>query len=174
MARRPTTALGVLVLGALAVCGCGGGGGSAKTTTTATGAASSSVTHAQFAAQATRICEGVVRKDEPLQKQEESLKHQSLSKADQEFVSLADQAAAIARTADAQLRALAKPAAEAMAIEALLRAYSEQATDAANIAKAAARQDSTLGEAATRALARSIAVNDADAKKYGLGDCLML
>jgi hypothetical protein len=169
MAERPRLALGLTAaLAALWVSGCGSTG--AKTTSTAGSSASS--TPAQFVAQASRICQGVSAQEQPLRTREESLKHLPVAQADEEFVSLARQAASIARTADKQLGALARPAADAQAIGQVLQAYSEEAADAENIADAVARKEDALGEAASGSLAKSIALNSASAKKLGMGDCL--
>lgn len=128
-------------------------------------------TQAQFIAQASHICEGVRAQEQPLQTRQQSLKRLSVAQADATFVSLARQAASIARSADKQLSALARPAADAQAIGVLLQAYSAEATDAENLATAAVNQESKLGEAASIALARSVALNSASANKLGMRDC---
>jgi hypothetical protein len=168
MADRPRTAFGlVVVLATLAISGCGGAKG---TGTSATGSGASA-TPAQFIAQASSICRGVVIQEEPLKTREESLKSLPAETAEKELVSLANQASAISRTADGRLRALPRPPADAKTIGQLVQAYAEEATDASAIANAAAHEESQLGESAARALADSIAAHSASAKKLGMGDC---
>jgi len=170
MADRPRRSLGLaaaLALAALVVSGCGGS--SAKATGPSRPGART--TQAQFVARASSICQGVRTQEQPLQTREASLKRLPVAKADAAFVSLARQAASIARTAGKRLRALARPAADAHEIEDLLQAYSAEATDAQNIANAAVNQENKLGEAASIALARSIALNSASANRLGMGDC---
>jgi hypothetical protein len=170
MADRPRPPFGRVVALALVVpvvCGCGG----SSTNTTASTDASSAATQTQFVAQASRICEGVRTQEQPLQASEQSLKRLPIAKADETFVSLARQAASIARSAEKRLSALPRPTADQQEIATLLQAYSAEATDAENLANAAVNQESKLGEAATIALARSVALNSASAQKLGMGDC---
>ena len=149
--------------------GCGGTGSTASGT-----GASAAAAKAQFVAQAARICAGVSTQEQPLKRREESLKHVPLAQADQEFVSLAREAASIARAADGELAKLPRPSGDAHTIEGLLRAYSEEATDATRIADAAANQENSAGEVASRALASSILHNSSSAKSYGMKDCFVL
>jgi hypothetical protein len=173
MADRPRSAFGLalaLALAALGIASCGG----TSTKTTSTTSSGSLSTRAQFVAQASRICQGVRAQEQPLKTREESLKRLPVAQADQEFVSLARQAASIARSADNQLRALARPKADAQEIAQLLQAYYGEAADADKLANAAVHQESGLGEAVASALAKSIALNSASAKKLGMGDCFEL
>jgi hypothetical protein len=170
MADRPRPPFRLVVALALAVpviCSCG----SSSTKTTASTDTSSPATQAQFVARASSICEGVRAQEQPLETREESLKQLPVAKAEEQFVSLARQAASIARSAEKQLSALPRPAADEQEIGTLLQAYSAEATDATNLANAAANEESKLGEAATIALARSVALNSASAQKLGMGDC---
>lgn len=174
MADRPRRLLGLaaaLALVALVASGCGGSSAKATSSSQSPG---TRTTQAQFVAQASRICQGVRTQEQPLQTQEQALKRLPVAKADAAFVSLARQAASIARTADKRLGALARPAPDAREIEALIQAYSAEATDAQNIANAAVNQENKLGEAASIALARSISLNSASANKLGMGDCFGL
>jgi len=173
MADRPRTAFAlVLALAALAMSGCSGtnstAGSTSATSTTGSGALA---TRAQFIAQAASICQGVRSQEKPLKARQEALKSLPAAESEKEFVSLANQAASISRSADARLRALARPPADAHTIERLLQAYTEEANDASTLASAATRQESDLGESATLALAKSIATYSASAKSLGMGDC---
>ena len=161
--------LGVgVAFSALALSGCGGG-----TTTTASSTARSraSSTTGQFVARASRICGRVSREQKALKTSEESLKGLPVDSADKQFVSLARRAAAIARAADGRLRSLPRPPADSSTIQSLVQAYAQESSDAETIASAVAKQESELGEAASSALARSIRLESAGAKRLGMGGC---
>jgi hypothetical protein len=168
MADRSRPAFGLVV--ALAALGISSCGGTSRQTPSVT-VSSATSTPAQFIARAAAVCRGVRAQEEPLKVREESLKKLPEIVAGREFVSLAGKAAAISRAADERLRALPRPPADAQAIQRLLQAYSEEATDATAIASAAIRQESGPGEAAAGALARSIALHRAPAKSLGMGGC---
>ncbi len=170
MADRPRPALGLAIaLAALGISSCGSSAATNATTGSGPGAAP-----AQFIAAASAICQGVGRQEQPLRAREESLKSLPVARADEEFVSLARQAAAISQTAEGRLSALPRPAADAQAIQQLLLAYAEESREASSIASAAAHQEAGRGEDAAGALARSIALHAASAKKLGMGDCFVL
>jgi hypothetical protein len=178
MTVRLRCAAGPLVaLAALGLAGCGGSGASTVTATTGSASVSAGGGAAQFSTAATRICEGVHAQQEPLQIREESFKGQlgrSAASADLAFASLARQAAAIAQTGLGRLVALPRPHAQALAIEQVLQAYSEQVGDANTIASAAASGQNSRGEAASAALARSIAAHGIAARRLGMGECFGL
>ncbi len=171
MADRPRPALGfVIALAALVISSCGSSSTkNATATASGTGAAT-----AQFIAGASAICQRVAREEQPLRAREESLKNLPVATADEEFVSLAREAAAISQAAEEKLGALPRPPADAQTIQQLLLAYAEESREASSIASAAARQENGRGEDATGALTRSIALHDASAKKLGMGDCFVL
>jgi type IV pilus biogenesis protein CpaD/CtpE len=168
MADRSIPVLGLLVaLAALGIAGCG----STNTKTTSNTGSSASAPPTQFIAQASAICQGVSAQEQPLKVREETLKKLPVAAADKEFVALAHEAATISRAAEAKLRALPRPTADAPAIQQLLQAYSAEATDASNIAIAAAHEESTPGEDFAGALAKSVAQHSAAAKRLGMGGC---
>jgi len=184
MSASPGRAVGLtLALAALVLAGCGSSHATTVTVTTgstvaaAGGAAGGDAPAAQFAAQATRICEGVRTQQAPLRAQEEALKGQlghSAASADLAFSSLASQAAAIAQAALGRLTSLPRPPAEAQAIQQVLQAYSEQVGDAHTIASASASRQNSRGEAAASSLARSVLTHSAAARKLGMGECFGL
>jgi hypothetical protein len=168
MVDSSRAALGLLIaLAALAVSGCGG----ASTKTSSAAASSASVSPARFVTAASTICEGVRRQLQPLKARQESLKKLPAAAGAREFVALAHEVATIARAAEAKLQALPRPSADASAIEQVLQAYSAQATDASNLAIAAAHQESTPGEDFAGAIAKSVALHGAAAKRLGMGGC---
>jgi hypothetical protein len=169
MASRPTAAFGLAA--ALVACSMSGCGGTASHDGTHTSPAALAAQR-RFIAQATTICQGVRAAERPLRAREEGLKGQPLATAEKAFVSLARQAAAIAHAADARLGALPRPSDDAHAIAQLVQAYGEQASDAGEIASAAASKEGSAGEAASVALSRSIAAHLTSAKSLGMGECL--
>jgi hypothetical protein len=181
MADRPTVAFGLLLtLATLTMCSCGGAGtekasvSPSGTLVVKTSVSGSLAAHRRFVGQASDICAGVRAQQEPLRVREEALRKLPVNEADQEFVPLARQAAAIARNADARLGALPRPPADAQAIAQLVRAYSEEAADASSIASAASHRENDVGEAVSAALARSIGIHSASAKSLGMGACFAL
>lgn len=177
MAGRSRAVFGlVIALAALAISSCG----STKTSTAtndalpARSSGGSPVTQAQFIAQASVICHGASTQEQPLERREQSLRRLSATAAEAAFVSLARDAATIARSTDDRLRALPRPPADEQTIGQLVQAYSEQADDASNIATAATHQEGNIGEEATATLARSIAAHQALAKRLGMGECFTL
>jgi hypothetical protein len=168
MASRSTAAFGLAaVLMACAVSGCGSSGRSGPGPSPAQLAA-----HRRFVAQARAICHEVSAQQRLLRKREEALKGQPVGSAVKSFASLAGQAATIARTADGRLRALPRPTADAHAIAQTVQAYGEQASAASEIARAAAHEENSVGEAASVALSRSIAAHLGAARGLGMGGCL--
>jgi hypothetical protein len=169
MVERSRVVFGLLVAlaAALTIASCGG----TSTKATGTTGASASVPAAQFVAAASSICEGVRKQELPLKTREESLKKLPATAGAKEFVALAHEAATISRAAEAKLQALPRPSADASAIEQVLQAYSAQATDASNLAIAAAHQESTPGEDFAGAIAKSVALHGAAAKRLGMGGC---
>jgi hypothetical protein len=168
MASRPTAAFGLAaMLVACVVSGCGGTSSHGSSASPAARAAQQ-----RFVAQATSICRGVRAEERPLRAREEALKGQPLGAAEKAFVSLARQAAAIAHAADERLRALPRPSGNSQAIAQVVQAYGEQASDASEIAHAAAVKEGAGGESASVALSRSIATHLASAKSLGMGACL--
>jgi hypothetical protein len=168
MASRSTATFGLAaVLVACAVSGCGSSGKSGPGPSPAQLAA-----HRRFVAQAKAICHGVNAQQRLLRKREEALKGQPVGSAVKTFASLAGQAATIAHAADERLRALPRPTADAHAIAHVVQAYSEQVSAASEIARAAAHEESNLGESASVALTRSIASHLSAARSLGIGGCL--
>jgi hypothetical protein len=162
------------MLTALGISSCGGNSAPKSASATDTTASGAVATRAQFVVQAARICQKVRAQNAPLKARSESLKALPEIEADKAFVSIAREAAAISRAAVEKLRALPRPPADAQAIDGLLRAYSEESGYAGEIAKAAASEESTPGEAAASALAKSIALHSTAAKRLGMGDCFDL
>jgi len=167
---RPALGLAV-VAAALLLSGCGS---AATPTTTAhtTASPQGTTTKARFVAQAQAICRTLSEQEKPLKARQAALKGLPPETADTAFVSLVQQVVALSRAAESKLRALPRPAGDAHAIERLMSALSEEATDASGIAKAADNQESGLGEAAELALKRSVAANSALAAAYGMSDCI--
>jgi hypothetical protein len=171
MADRPTATFGVaIVVAALALGGCGG----SSTHTTSTPAPGATAAHQRFVAQAVHICEAAGLQEKPLKARKEALRGESGATATTAFASLAQEASAIARGAEQRLAALARPAADAQTIGALVHAYSLEALDAGEIAKAVAKHEGSLGEAASDALAKLVRQNLAAAKRLGMGACFEL
>ena len=110
--------------------------------------------------------------EQPLKARQESLSKLPSTVADKEFVALVHQLVVLSRTAEAKLAALPRPAGAGQDIEQLLTSFSQQLTDATEVASAAGKEESDLGEAAVLALKRSIAQNVALAQRYGMKACL--
>lgn len=164
-------ALGLTVmLAGLLFSGCGSGG-----TGTATAPASAShalSTRAHFTEQAEAVCRTLSQEAKPLRARQESLRGLPAAAAAGAFVSLARESVAISQAAEGKLRALPRPPADAHAIEQLLRTFSGEVTDATAIARAAANQESALGEAAEGALKKSAQNNIGLADEYGMRLCI--
>jgi hypothetical protein len=172
MLARPRPALGLLACVALALlAGCGS---SATTRDTPTGASTSdaSATRASFVAQAQAVCRTLNAQEQPLKVRQESLSRLPSTVAGKEFVALVRQLVALSHTAEAKIGALPRPAGDGRDIERLLTSFSQQLTDAAEVASAAGKEESDLGEAAVLSLKRSIAQNVALAQRYGMKACL--
>jgi hypothetical protein len=173
MPDRPRPVLGLLV--ALAVALLAGCGGSSAPRDTSSGESPSAAraARASFVAHAEAICRTLSAQEQPLKARQESLKRlPSAAVADTEFVALVRQLVALSRTADGKLRALARPAGDAQNIGRLLTSFSQQLTEVTDVANAAAKQESAVGEAAVLELRRSIAQNIALAGRYGMKACL--
>jgi len=171
MADRSRAAFGlVFALAALGMSSCG----STSTKEASATGSSALATPTQFIAQASSICQDVRTREEPLKAREESLRKLPVAAAGVAFASLAREAATISRAADERLRTLPRPRVDSQAIQQLLQAYSEEATDASSIANAAAREENSIGEAVAGALAKSIALHSALAKRLGMGGCFTL
>jgi hypothetical protein len=172
MPARPSAALGLLVGVALVLlAGCGGSSAS-HNAPAGTSASDASAAKASFVAHAQELCRTLDAQEQPLKVRQESLSHLPSTVADKEFVALVDQLVALSRTAESKLRALPRPAGDTRDIEALLTSFSQQLTDATEVASAAGKEESDLGEAAVLALKRSIAKNVALAQRYGMKGCL--
>lgn len=170
---RPRPALGLAVgLVALSLSGCGGSGtpaGNAGTSASATGAPT---TKARFVAQAEAVCRTLSAQEQPLKARQETLKGLPVATADKDFVALAQQVVTLSTAAERKLAALPRPPGDAQAIERLLASFSVETTDATAIANAAAKQENAIGEAAERALRKSIAADSALANAYGMEACI--
>ncbi len=170
MPDRPRPSLGLaVVLAILLLSGCG---------TTSTPSAKVSVstprggqTKARFIAQAEAICRTLSAQEQPLKARQESLKQLPTATAEKAFVSLAHQVVVISRAANNKLHALPRPPDDVQAIEKLLAGFSEEVAETTGIANAAVSQESSIGEAAERALKKSIATNSALADEYGIKGC---
>ena len=173
MPDRPRPALGLLVgLAVALLAGCGGGSAT-RATSSAESPSAASAARASFVAHAEAICRTLSAQEQPLKARQESLKRlPSAAAADTEFVALVRQLVVLSRTADGKLQALARPAVDAQNIERLLTSFSQQLTEVTDVANAAAKQESAVGEAAVLALQRSIAQNIALAERYGMKACL--
>lgn len=172
MPDRPRPALGLVVgLALLLLAGCGS---SSTPQDTSTGASTSgaSASKASFVAHAQEVCRTLNAQEQPLKVRQESLKRLSSTAADKEFIALVHELVALSRTAETKLRALPPPAGDARDLEAVLASFSQQLADVTEVASAAAKEESDVGEAAVLALRRSIAHNIALAQRYGMKDCL--
>jgi len=175
MLDRLRPALGLAAgLATVLLSGCGSTG--AGTTGAHAGEPASTAgvraTNARFVAQAETICRALSAQEQPLKARQESLKGLSTPASGKAFVSLAHQVVTFSRAADEKLRALARPPADARAIEQLLSAFAHELADATNIATAAANEENTPGEDAVNELRKSIAANSALAATYGMKDCI--
>ncbi len=172
MPDRPRPALGLLVgLAVALLAGCGGSS-APRDTSSAESPSQASAARASFVAHAQTICQTLSAQEQPLKARQESLKRLPSAVADTEFVALVRQLAALSRTADGKLHALARPTGDARNIERLLTSFSQQLTEVTDVADAAAKQESSVGEAAVLELRRSIAQNIALADRYGMKACL--
>lgn len=172
MRARPRPALGLLVGVALALLAGCGGSSTPQSTHAGTSTTDASVAKASFVAQAQQVCHALNTQEQPLKVRQESLSKLPSTVADKEFVALVHQLVVLSRTAEAKLRALPRPAGAGQDIERLLTSFSQQLTDATEVASAAGKEESDLGEAAVLALKRSIAQNVALAQRYGMKACL--
>jgi hypothetical protein len=175
MPDRRRAALGLLVgLAVALLAGCGGSSAPRHTTSaSAESPSAASAARASFIAHAEAICRTLSAQERPLKARQESLKRlPSAAIADTEFVALVRQLVVLSRTADGRLRALPRPAGDAQNIERLLTSLSQQLTEVTDVANAAAKQESSVGEAAVFELRRSIAQTIALADRYGMKACV--
>ncbi|MCW3020282.1 MAG: hypothetical protein JWN10_2590 [Solirubrobacterales bacterium] len=173
MADRLRRALGPLVvLAALTLTACGATSTPSSQAPSPAAATGARAAKARFIAQAQSVCRTLSAQEQPLKARQESLKRLPSAVADKEFVALVRQLAALSRAADGKLRTLARPAGDAQNIERLLTSFSQQLTDVADVANAAAKQESSVGEAAVMALRRSIAQSISHADRYGMKACV--
>ncbi len=175
MPDRLRPALGLAAgLATVLLSGCGSTG--AGTTGARAGESASTAgvqaTRAGFVAQAEAVCHTLSVQEQPLKARQESLKGLSTASAGSAFVSIARQVVTFSRAADDKLRALARPPADAQAIDQLLTAFSQEIAYATNIATAAAHEENTPGEDFEHQLRKSIAANSALAAAYGMKDCI--
>jgi hypothetical protein len=171
MPDRPRPALGLVVGFALALlAGCGSS--SKPPDTSAASASDASAAKASFVAHAQEVCRTLNAQERPLKARQESLKRLPSAVADKEFIALVHELVALSRTAEGKLRALPPPAGDAHDIEQVLTSFSQQLADVTEVASAAAKEESDVGEAAVLALRRSIAHNVALAQRYGMKACL--
>jgi hypothetical protein len=172
MPARPRPALGLAVGVALTLfAGCGASSTPAVTSSGAS-ASDASAAKASFIAQAQAVCRKLDAQEQPLKVRQESLSRLPSTVADKEFVALVHQLVALSRTAEGKLRALTRPPGGAQDIERVLASFSQQLTDVTEVASAAGKEESDLGQAAVLALKRSIAQNIALAQRYGMKACL--
>jgi hypothetical protein len=172
MPVRPRRALGLALGVALVLLsGCGGSSGARDTPAGASGAGEGAA-KASFLAHAQALCRTLSAQEQPLKVRQESLKRLPSAVADKEFVALVRQLVALSRTAESRLRALPRPAGDAKDIERVRTSLSQQLADATEVASAAAKEESDVGEAAVLALRRSIAQNVGLAQRYGMKACL--
>ncbi len=173
MLDRLRPALGCAVgLVVLSLSGCGGSGTSVGTAGTSASTTGAPATKARFVAQAEAVCRTLSAQEQPLKRQQESLKGLPVATADKDFVALAQQVVTLSKAAERRLRALPRPPGDDQAIERLLTSFSAETADATAIANAAARQESTIGEDAEQALRKSIAADSALASAYGMQACI--
>lgn len=173
MPDRPRPAVGLLVgLAVALLAGCGGSS-APRDTPSGESPSAANAARASFVAHAEAICRTLGAQEQPLKARQETLKRlPSAAVADTEFVALVRQLVVLSRTADGKLRALARPAGDAQNIERLLTSFSQQLTEVTDVANAAAKQESAVGEAAVLELRRSIAQNIALAERYGMKACV--
>jgi hypothetical protein len=166
---RPALGL-VVAAAALALTGCGGSGGSGASSSTST--PGPGVTKASFVARARAICTVLHSQENALRARQAGLRGLAAQSVDTAFVALVGRLVADSRAAEHKLRALAPPAGGAKAVEGLLNALSEQANYATGIARAAANQESALGETAEQDLKASVARSSAHAAEFGMKGCI--
>lgn len=172
MPARPRPALGLVVGVALALLAGCGGSSAAHDTPAATSASDASAAKASFVAHAQEVCRTLDTQEQPLKVRQQSLSRLPSAVADKEFVALVNRLVVLSRTAEGKLRALPRPGGDAHDIERVLASFSQQLTDVTEVASAAGKEESDLGEAAVLALKRSIAQNVALAQRYGMKACL--
>jgi hypothetical protein len=171
MPDRLRPALGLAAgCAAMLICGCGGGSHTAGTQ--ATGSSSGATSKVHFVAQAQAICRTLTAQEKPLRAREESLKGLSAESADTVFIALVHQLVKLTRATGQRIGALPRPAGDSQAVEKLVNALSEEASEAEGIAKAADNQESVLGEVAERALKRTVSTNSARATEFGMKECI--
>ena len=157
-------------LAALLASGCGST--SSPTTQPGSGSSASSVTRAQFVARANAICTALHGEQALLKPRLTALEHlQSARLARKAGAGIAHESVALARAAEAKLRALARPAADAATIERLLAGYREEVTYATSIANAIASEYPRGQEAAARNLKHAVLVDRGLAAGLGLNVC---
>ncbi len=172
MPGRPRPALGLVVgFALLMLAGCGASS-APQDTSTGTSASDASAAKASFVAHAQEVCRTLNAQEQPLKLRQESLKRLPSTVADKEFIALVHQLVALSRAAEDKLRALPPPPGDAHDIEGVLTGFSQQLADVTEVASAAAKEESDVGEAAVLALRRSIAHNIALAQRYGMKACL--
>jgi hypothetical protein len=180
MADRLTAAFGLpawLAAGlaapaaALLLVGCGSSS-TPSASTSATTSSSAAAATARFVVQAQAVCRALNTGEKPLKTRQEALKGEQTAASEQAFVVIARQVVTLSRAADGKLAALARPPADAHAIEKLLTSFAQEIVDVNDIANAAANQESTTGEGAEETLRKSVADNSALAAKYGMKDCI--
>jgi len=173
MADRLRPALGPLVgLLSVILAACGGTSTQSSHAGSSVSAANALETKASFIAQAQSVCRTLSVQEQPLKARQESLKRLPSAVAEKEFVTLVRQLVVLSRAADGRLRALPRPPGDAQNIERLLTSFSQQLIDVTDVANAATKQESSVGEAAVLELRRSIAQNIALAEKYGMKACI--
>ncbi len=168
---RPVLGLAVVV-GAMLLSGCRS---SSSTTSTpaspATQSTAGTATKAEFIAQAEAICRSLSAAEKPLEAQQAALKGEATATSGGAFVTIARKVVALSRATDAKLHALPRPPADARAIDTLLASFTEDVNFANELAQAAAKQESSIGEAAERGLRNSISRNAQLADAYGMKVC---
>jgi hypothetical protein len=173
MADRLRPAPGLLVgLAVLILAGCGATSTQRTDGRSSAAAANTLAAKASFIAQAQTVCRTLSRQEQPLKARQESLKRLPSAVAGKEFVALVHQLVALSRSADDRLRALPRPAGDAKNIERLLTSFSQQLVDVTDVANAATKQESSVGEAAVVELRRSIAQDSSLADRYGMKACI--
>jgi hypothetical protein len=159
MPDRPRPALGLVVGVALLLAGCGTSS-APRDTTAGASASDASAARTSFVAHAQEVCRTLNAQEQPLKVRQESLKRLPSTVADKEFIALVNHLVALSRTAEGKLRALPPPAGDAHDIERVLTSFSQQLADVTEVASAAGKEESDVGEAAMLA------------QRYGMKACL--
>jgi hypothetical protein len=171
MADRSTAAIGLaLAVSAVTLVGCG----SSNAPTPSVASSTTAAAETQFVARAGAVCTQAGEHSRPLKAREEALHGEPTSEAAPVYVSLVRQAATIAKAAETQLRALPRPPGQTEQIAALVRAYAVEVGDAEGLAGAAAKRESSRGEAFSEGLERVIREHLTAAKRFGMGRCFTL